>query len=126
LEQALARTVPLIQTDEGRLRQILVNLVGNAVKFTSREGRVEVAADRTPGGDKVAIVVRDDGIGMSADDIRAALDPFGQARAGSMMGRGGTGLGLPISKMLVERLGGTFELASQPGRGTTATVLLPV
>lgn len=126
LEHALSRTVPLIQTDEGRLRQILINLVGNAVKFTRPEGCIEVTAERSPSGDKVAILVRDDGIGMSEDEVRAALSPFGQAQAGSMIGRGGTGLGLPVSKMLVERLGGTFELLSRPGQGTTATVLLPV
>jgi signal transduction histidine kinase len=125
LSQALSPILPIIQTDESRLRQVLINLVGNAIKFTRAEGRVEVAAERAPGGNQVAIRVSDTGIGMSDEDIRAALSPFGQAKAGSDFGRGGTGLGLPISRMLVERLGGTFELFSQPGQGTTATIRLP-
>jgi len=126
LEQSISPIVPpIIQTDEGRLRQVLINLVGNAIKFTSAEGSVHVAAERVPGGSQVAISVRDTGIGMSEEEIRSALNPFGQAKAGSALGRLGTGLGLPISKMLVERLGGTFELLSSPGAGTTATLCLP-
>jgi len=107
--------------DSGRLRQILVNLVGNAIKFTEcGEVVVEVeAASHVTDTVELHVAVRDTGIGIPADKQRLILEPFTQAD-GSMTRRyGGTGLGLAISKQLVELMGGRLWLESEVGRGST-------
>jgi signal transduction histidine kinase/DNA-binding response OmpR family regulator len=112
--------------DAGRLRQVLVNLVGNAIKFTSR-GEVVVSvsladeegAAGAAGAVGVSFEVRDTGIGIAADKLQAIFDPFVQAD-GSMTRRfGGTGLGLSISARLVEMMGGRVQVRSTPGQGST-------
>jgi two-component system sensor kinase len=113
-----------IVTDPTRLRQILTNLVGNAIKFT-QEGSVLVIARYVPGKGNIEIDVTDTGIGMSTEQMRKIFEPFTQADVSVARQYGGTGLGLSISKKLVELLGGTIEVDSQPGMGTTFTVSLP-
>ena len=113
----------LLWADEQRLKQILLNLLSNAVKFTLPGGRVSVEAERIDGA--VAVRVRDTGIGMSADDIPKALEPFTQVDSTPSRLFGGTGLGLPLTKALVELHGGELRLDSTPGVGTSVTVLLP-
>jgi len=118
--------IPLmIRTDPEKIRQIVVNLASNAIKFTPRDGQVtvEVSGDLESGA--VIMVVRDTGIGMASHDIPTALKPFGQIRRPNQHHPKGTGLGLPLTRRFVEMLGGTLELASQPGRGTVVTVRLP-
>jgi PAS domain S-box-containing protein len=110
--------------DELRLEQVLLNLVSNAVKFTPSGGKVHVAAMSGPGGE-VSISVADTGIGMAADEIPRALQPFGQIDNSLTRPHGGTGLGLPLAKRLVELHGGTLKIESAPGRGTIVTVTLP-
>jgi CheY-like chemotaxis protein len=111
-----------IVTDEGKLRQILVNLLGNAVKFTT-EGGVSLRVSESP-KDRLRFDVVDTGVGMSEAEIAQIFDPFKQVEAGKASG--GTGLGLSITQRLVERLGGRIEVASEEGEGSTFTVDLPL
>ncbi|HEX2052300.1 MAG TPA: response regulator [Actinomycetota bacterium] len=106
--------------DAGRLRQVLANLLTNAVKFTSR-GEIVVAATATPLGDshEVTFSVRDTGIGMPADTAGRLFQPFSQLDASTTRTYGGTGLGLAISKRLCEAMGGRIWVESQPGAGST-------
>jgi signal transduction histidine kinase len=114
----------LFRGDERKLRQIILNLLSNSVKFTPAGGGVTldlgVAAD---GG--LRIVVRDTGIGMGEDDIAKALEPFGQVADVMTRETGGTGLGLPLTVKLVELHGGTLAIASMPGQGTAVTLSFP-
>ncbi|MCX8005554.1 MAG: ATP-binding protein, partial [Burkholderiaceae bacterium] len=109
--------------DGDRIRQILANLLGNALKFTER-GRVTLRAGRCPQG--LLLVVEDTGIGIPAHRQAAVFDPFVQADAGTARRYGGTGLGMSIVKRLAERMGGSVELHSEVGRGTQVSVRLPL
>lgn len=122
--QRFGNDLPLVRGDTAKLRQIFTNLVSNAIKFTHPGGRVEIEAMRTAEGG-VAIVVRDTGIGMSAEEIEVALTPFGQVDGSRARWREGTGLGLPIAKALIELHGGSLEIRSSKSRGTEVVVILP-
>jgi len=113
-----------VSGDELRLEQVLLNLVSNAVKFTPSGGTVRIAAALGRDGE-VSISVADTGIGMAPDEIPRALQPFGQIDNSLTRPHGGTGLGLPLAKRLVELHGGTLSLDSEPGHGTTVTFSLP-
>ena len=113
-----------VSGDELRLEQVLLNLASNAVKFTPSGGNVRIAAALGPEG-QVSISVADTGIGMAADEIPRALQPFGQIDNSMTRPHGGTGLGLPLAKRLVELHGGTLTVESEAGRGTTVTFTLP-
>lgn len=115
-----------IRTDPDKVRQIIVNLASNAIKFTPRGGQVTVEVKAAPDGGAVILVIRDTGIGMAANDIPTAMKPFGQIRRSDHPAPKGTGLGLPLTKRFVEMLGGTLEILSQVGRGTMVVVRLPV
>jgi signal transduction histidine kinase len=105
------------------MRQILVNLAGNAVKFTDRGAvRLDVAADVAGG---VRVAVSDTGVGIAEQDRGRLFQPFTQLDTGLTRRYGGTGLGLYISRRLAELLGGRIELVSEPGRGSTFTLVLP-
>jgi PAS domain S-box-containing protein len=114
----------IVRADPRMLRQILINLIGNAVRYTQSGGTVRVSIARRATGD-AAIAVADSGIGMSAAAMAAALGPF--ASSDPMLARpeGGSGLGLPIAQALAKRHDGRIEIESTPGRGTTAWVILP-
>jgi len=123
LDLEVAPDVPeRVVSDPLRLRQILLNLIGNAVKFTSRGGvRVSLARAPVPGsGDQLLLQasVTDTGEGISAEHQQAVFEPFEQVDASATRAHGGTGLGLPISRRLVELLGGRLWLESAPGRGS--------
>lgn len=110
--------------DDRRLRQILINLLGNALKFTPPGGKVSLTvAAGPPGPDagSLSFQVRDSGIGIPPDEQQNIFEPFWQLKAGSE----GTGLGLSITRRMVDAMGGTIELDSATGRGSTFTVTLP-
>jgi signal transduction histidine kinase len=111
-----------IQTDPVRLRQILLNIVGNAVKFTPK-GRVDVRVCRR--GARLVFEVRDTGIGITAEQMPRLFRPFSQADSSTTRRFGGTGLGLAISDRLASILGGELSVASTPGHGSTFTLTLP-
>ena len=110
--------------DERAIKQIMLNLLSNAVKFSHDGGRVDIRASLDDAGDLV-LEVEDYGIGMAANEIDRALEPFGQAKAAVAKAHGGTGLGLPIAKGLTDAHGGTLVIKSTPERGTLVRVLLP-
>jgi signal transduction histidine kinase len=124
LVRAVAPHLPRLYADGRALKQVLLNLLTNAVKFTPLDGRVTIGADLGPGGDLVLTVV-DSGVGMSAEDLEQALTPFGQAESDLTREQEGTGLGLPLSKHLVELHGGSLTIESAPGAGTTVRATFP-
>ena len=117
-------TVVRVLGDAQRLRQVVINLVANAVKFTGRGGRVEVTVIRANHGE-VELMVADNGIGMTPDELAVALTPFGQVASEMTTHEPGTGLGLPLSKRLVELSGGRLTVESHKGSGTRVTVRQP-
>jgi two-component system, cell cycle sensor histidine kinase PleC len=114
----------VLHGDERKLRQVLLNLISNAVKFTPRGGRVEIMSYAGLAGSWM-IAVRDTGVGIGAGDLERVFEPFVQADGNIDRASSGTGLGLPLSRRLVELHGGTLHLESKPGIGTTAIVTLP-
>jgi two-component system, cell cycle sensor histidine kinase PleC len=116
---------PLILGDGLRLKQILINLLGNAVKFTAERGSVTVEAYRLD-HERAAIEVTDTGIGMSASEIETAIKPFGQIDTAFNKRHEGTGLGLPIAHALTRMHGGELRIQSEKGRGTAIRITLPV
>jgi CheY-like chemotaxis protein len=110
---------PWVEADINRLRQVLVNLVGNAIKFSER-GPIRVRVE-CPAAGRLAFIVQDNGIGMSPEQIQVVFDPFVQADASTGRRFGGTGLGLAISSRLVKMMDGTLRVQSELGRGSTFT-----
>jgi PAS domain S-box-containing protein len=117
--------VPLLVADPTRLKQILLNVLSNAVKFTEPGGSVVVALRHEPDG-SVSFAVSDTGPGMTPDEIVTALEPFGQVDDSHTRRHEGTGLGLPLARRLAALHGGSLGIQSEKGAGTTVTVTLPV
>src|SRR5262249_51705807 len=113
-----------VRADERRLRQVVFNLLSNAVKFTPAGGRIDVAAVAVDG--LVEIAVADTGPGIAPEDRDVIFEEFGQARAGPERDEEGTGLGLPLSRRLVELHGGRLWVESAPNEGSTFRFTLPV
>jgi signal transduction histidine kinase/CheY-like chemotaxis protein len=113
-----------LDTDRVLLGQVLRNLLTNALKYTT-VGTVTLQAHLSPAGDQVQLVVRDTGIGIAPEDQRRVFEEFYQVRNALQVHRRGTGLGLPYARRASEALGGTLELSSEPGRGSTFVVSLP-
>ena len=118
-----APNVRLLAVDR-MIRQIMINLVGNAIKFTPAGGTVEVSGKRLADGG-YAVLVKDSGIGMSEDDITKALTPFGQVANKMTATQTGTGLGLPLAKAMLELHGGELAIRSVPHHGTTIILNFP-
>jgi len=123
LDCALGDGLPALRADTRRLKQILLNLLSNAVKFTPAGGRVLLTAESTAEGFRLA--VSDTGIGIADADLEKALSPFGQVDSSLARRYQGTGLGLPLSKAMVELHGGRLAIESRVGIGTTVSILLP-
>ncbi len=119
----LGRSPLSLVADRRRLRQMVVNLVSNAIKFTLAGGTVMITAHQAQGN--IAIDVADSGIGMNPEQIKVALQPFGQVPTDSPYAQIGTGLGLPIVDSLVKLHGGKLDIQSTPNVGTTVTLILP-
>ncbi len=128
LEVALAEDLPrVVIADPARLRQVLFNLLSNAVKYTP-EGTVTLEACRRAGSEGFCVVdiaVRDTGIGIAADILPRIFDKFTQAENARRAGEGGMGLGLAISRSLVELMGGSISVHSTPGQGSRFTLRIP-
>jgi signal transduction histidine kinase len=112
----------LAQADPVKLRQILLNVIGNAIKFTPPHGRIGLSALRN--GDRVSICVSDTGIGIPADKIERVFDPFFQVHAGTTREYDGVGLGLAISRDFARAMGGDIDVRSAPGEGCAVTIEL--
>jgi PAS domain S-box-containing protein len=119
---SFASKLPPVVADERSVRQIVLNLVSNAIKFTDAGGQVIVSTALTDRGE-VAFRVRDTGIGMTEAEVEAALEPFRQLATSRK--RGGTGLGLPLTKALVEANRGALQITSRPAEGTLVEVIFP-
>ncbi len=116
--------MPRVFADERALRQICLNLISNAVKFTPENGVIAVRVGVLPSGE-ACLSVRDNGPGIPEDEIPRVLSAFGQGSLALKMRESGTGLGLPIVSGLAELHGGRFELRSKVGAGTEASMILP-
>ncbi len=116
--------MPQVHADERKLKQILLNLLTNSVKFTPPDGIIEIASRLSESGD-FQLIVTDTGIGIAAEDIATALAPFGQVDSKLNRKYEGTGLGLPLSNAMIKLHGGDLSIDSVVGKGTTVTVRLP-
>jgi PAS domain S-box-containing protein len=124
LENKSAARLPLLFADERAVRQIVLNFLSNAAKFTPRGGRIEITASQASDG-CLEISVSDTGIGMAPEDIPRALSPFDQLEDSWDRRYEGTGLGLPLTNALLTLHEGKLEIASAPGKGTTVTARFP-
>jgi len=120
--------LPEVEADYRAIKQVLLNLLSNALKFTPHGGRVRVVAElrRDSMGDRVCVSVSDTGIGISKNDLARLARPFEQIESQHSKTQQGTGLGLALTKSLVEMHEGALDMASEPGRGTTVSFTLPL
>ncbi len=123
IRTALSEKLPRVVADLRAMRQILINIVSNAIKYTNAGGEVTVSANVGKTG-QLKIRIRDTGIGMSLDEITNALEPFKRV-ATEGRERPGTGLGLPLTKALAEANRASFDISSEPGHGTTVEITFP-
>ncbi|HUT48063.1 MAG TPA: HAMP domain-containing sensor histidine kinase [Alphaproteobacteria bacterium] len=123
MKATLPDALPPLLVDELKLKQIVINMLSNAVKFTPRGGHVRIAAAIEDGD--LVIRIADTGIGIAPDDIQKALDPFTQIDSSLARRYEGTGLGLPLAKRLIELHDGKLAIESVPGAGTCITLTFP-
>jgi two-component system sensor histidine kinase GlrK len=123
LETEVAERLPTVKVDSERILQALRNLIGNAVKFTPKAGRVKVAARSVTG--KIEVSVRDTGPGIAAENLKAIFDKFHQGNSNGAFSANGTGLGLAIAKHIIVSHGGEIWAENHPDRGSTFTFVLP-
>ena len=124
IRTALGSTLPAVTADPRSVRQILLNLLSNSIKFTAMGGQVIVSTARSDDGN-VVLRVRDTGVGMSEQDIAVAMEPFRQLATSARWGSGGTGLGLPLTKALAEANRASFKIRSAVNTGTLVEVAFP-
>ena len=124
IRTSLTPGIPQVLADERSLRQIVLNLLSNSIKFTGPGGQVIVSTAFADSGEAV-LRVRDTGVGMSEKDVEAALEPFRQSATSGSWGSGGTGLGLPLTKALAEANRAHFSIKSAPNAGTLIEVAFP-
>jgi len=121
VESLISPTLPRVEADGVKLRQIFTNLISNSIKFTPKQGRVTIEAKHLSDG-RILAIVRDTGIGMTTEELQVAVMPFGQVDGGKTRWREGTGLGLPIAKSLVELHGGRMVINSEKNKGTEVMI----
>ena len=124
LEVDTPEGLPTLRADRAKLRRVLVNLVSNALKFTPRGGRVSLSAATEDGA--VRVSVADTGVGIPEEDLRDIFDKYAQARSRATRSEKGTGLGLYITRQLVELHGGRIEVSSEVGKGSTFSFTIPI
>lgn len=124
LQADIPGSMPMLVTDSFRFRQVLINLMENAIKYTPRGGQVMVQGLVHEDG-RVGVAVRDTGVGIAENDIPRALEKFSQIRQGHLHTHSGVGVGLAIVKLLVELLEAQMQIESEVGVGTTVTITLP-
>lgn len=124
LVRSIQQGLPPLRADATKLRQILLNLLTNAIKFTPPDGEIAIMARLDPDG-AITLSVADTGIGMAPADIPRALTPFVRLSSALTQETEGAGLGLPLSKRLADLHGAALEIVSEPGRGTTCTLRFP-
>jgi signal transduction histidine kinase len=124
IRTSLTPGMPQVVADERSLRQIVLNLLSNSIKFTGPGGQVIVSTAFADSGEAV-LRVRDTGVGMSEKDVEAVLEPFRQTATSGSWGSGGTGLGLPLTKALAEANRAHFSIKSAPNAGTLIEVAFP-
>ena len=124
LDIRIAANIPRLVVDGRRLKQIIINLLSNAHKFTPHRGLISIEATGSANRG-VQISVTDSGPGMTAEEIQIAMKPFGQVRPHSSQSHAGTGLGLPIAMALASQHRGELKVMSAVGEGTTVTLVLP-
>lgn len=122
----LQSSLPPIVSDAAKIRQILLYILSNAIKFTPSGGNITVSGERATTVEALVITVTDTGIGMREEDIPLALAPFGQIDSSLSRHHDGTGLGLTLAKKLADFVGGTLRISSKPGQGTAITLSLPL
>jgi signal transduction histidine kinase len=124
IRTSITPMLPQIVADERSLRQIVINLLANAIKFTGPGGQVIVSTAISDSGE-IVLRVRDTGVGMTEKDIEVALEPYRQSATSGSWGSGGTGLGLPLTKALAEVNRAIFSIKSAPNAGTLVEVAFP-
>ena len=124
LDTIVAPDLPAVRGDPNKLRQVLNNLISNAVKFTPPGGSVRVTA-KSSEDDGATISIRDTGVGMTEEEVKLSLTPFAQVDASHSRWREGAGLGLPIAKALVQLHGGKLKVNSSKSTGTEVIITLP-
>jgi signal transduction histidine kinase len=124
IRTSLAPTLPQVVADARSMRQIVLNLLSNSIKFTGAGGQVIVSTALSETGE-VVLRVRDTGVGMSEQDILIALEPFRQLATSTRWGSSGTGLGLPLTKALAEANRASFSITSRLNAGTLVEISFP-
>lgn len=119
INQHIPADIAPIEADKGQLQQVLLNILNNALAAVDDGGEINIAVAQQ-GGDKVAISIADEGVGIAGEDLKRIFEPFFSTK-----GEKGTGLGLSITYGIVQKMGGHIEVESEPGQGTTFTIILP-
>ena len=124
IRTSLSASVPEVVADQRSIKQIALNLLSNAIRYTPSGGQIVVSTSYEPSGN-VVIRIRDTGIGMNRKELEQAMKPFGQVGPGPRQRGDGTGLGLPLTKAMVEANRAQFDIVSAPGEGTLVTIAFP-
>lgn len=123
LQCDIADALPMFRGDEARIRQVLMVLVSNAIKFTPQGGRIQLSLRRNKAGAEISC--RDSGIGIAKNELACAFQPYRRIEDTYTNPKAGIGVGLPLAKVLIEQHGGSLSIASAEGKGTTVTIRLP-
>ncbi|SOE18529.1 PAS/PAC sensor signal transduction histidine kinase [Hoeflea halophila] len=124
IRTSLSASVPEVVADQRSIKQIALNLLSNAIRYTPSGGQIVVSTSYEPSGN-VVLRIRDTGIGMNRKELEQAMKPFGQVGTGPRQRGDGTGLGLPLTKAMVEANRAQFEIVSAPGEGTLVSISFP-